>query len=73
LGKLGVEANLDHCDISSALSMRPEIIITANNFKTQFEQYTIPETTTLIYLKNIVGKAEIEEKLTPVLQAKGIL
>ena len=73
LGKLGVQADLDHCDLSSALSMSPEIIITASNFKTQFEQYTIPETTTIVYLKNIVGKAEIEEKLTPLLQAKGVL
>lgn len=73
LGKLGVEADLDHCDISSAVSMKPEVIITASNFKTQFEQFTLPETTTIIYLKNIVSKAEIEEKLTPLLQAKGVL
>lgn len=73
LNKLGVEADMDHCDISSAVSMNPEIIITASNFKSQFEQFTLPETTTILYLKNIVSKAEIEEKLVPLLQAKGVL
>ncbi|SEP19729.1 PTS sugar transporter subunit IIB [Propionispora vibrioides] len=73
LNKLGVEADMDHCDISSAVSMNPEVIITASNFKSQFEQFTLPETTTILYLKNIVSKAEIEEKLVPLLQAKGVL
>jgi len=40
LNKLGVQANLDHSDISSALSAKPEIIITAQNFQTQFEKFT---------------------------------
>lgn len=73
LNKLGVEAEMDHCDISSAVSMNPEVIITASNFKSQFEQFTLPDTTTILYLKNIVNKAEIEEKLVPLLQAKGVL
>jgi Phosphotransferase system, galactitol-specific IIB component len=74
LNKLGVEADLDHCDISSAVSMHPDIIITASNFKTQFEKFTIDsEKTIVIYLKNIVGKQEIEEKLLPVFQDKGIM
>lgn len=73
LNKLGVKADMDHCDISSAVSMNPEVIITASNFKSQFEQFTLPETTTILYLKNIVSKAEIEEKLVPLLQAKGVL
>ena len=58
LNKLGVEAKLDHCDISSAVSMKPDVIITAENFR---------------YLKNIVSKNEIEEKITPVLQDKGVI
>lgn len=74
LGKLGVEADLDHCDISSAVSMHPDIIVTASNFKTQFEKFAIdPKKTVVIYLKNIVGKQEIEEKLLPVFQDKGIM
>lgn len=74
LRKLGVEANLDHCDISSAASMRPDVILTASNFKTQFDTFAIDEKeTTVIYLKNIVSKQEIEEKLMPFLTSKGLL
>ena len=74
LKKLGVEAKLDHTDISSAVSMKSDLIITAENFRSQFEKYAIDEEkTTIMYLKNIVSKAEIEEKITPILQAKGIL
>ncbi|CAM4360336.1 PTS sugar transporter subunit IIB [Saccharibacillus endophyticus] len=74
LGKLGVQANLDHSDISSAVSLRPDIIMTAQNFQTQFEKFDVdPAQTTIIYLKNIVSKQEIEEKITPVLQGKGVL
>jgi len=74
LNKLGVNANLDHSDISSAVSMKPDIIITAMNFKTQFEKFTIDEAQTkIVYLKNIVGKDEIEEKITPLLKEAGVL
>ncbi|MBU2699493.1 galactitol-specific phosphotransferase system IIB component [Sporomusaceae bacterium BoRhaA] len=34
LKKMGVAAKLDHCDISSAASMHPDIILTAMNFDT---------------------------------------
>lgn len=74
LTKLGVEARLDHSDISSAASARPDIIITAQNFQSQFEKFTIdPEQTIIVYLRNIVSKQEIEEKITPVLKEKGVL
>lgn len=74
LTKLGVEARLDHSDISSAASARPDIIITAQNFQSQFEKFTIdPEQTIIVYLRNIVSKQEIEEKITPVLKEKGAL
>lgn len=74
LEQLKVEANLDHCDISSAVSMRPDIILTAANFQTQFEKFNIdPEETTIIYLKNIVSVPEIKEKLLPALQKLGVL
>lgn len=74
LTKLGVEAKLDHSDISSAASARPDIIITAQNFQSQFEKFTIdPEQTIIVYLRNIVSKQEIEEKITPVLKEKGAL
>ncbi|WP_319468438.1 PTS sugar transporter subunit IIB [uncultured Trichococcus sp.] len=69
-----VKAKLDHVDISSAASLQPDIIITAQNFKSQFEKFSIDETkTAIVYLKNIVSKSEIEEKLLPVLEAKGAL
>ncbi|MBO0475721.1 PTS sugar transporter subunit IIB [Vagococcus sp. DIV0080] len=73
LNKLGVEANLDHVDISSAVSMKSDIIITAENFRSQFEKFTLDANTSMVYLKNIVSKVEIEEKLSPVLKEKGSL
>ena len=70
----GVKAKLDHVDISSAASMHPDIIITAQNFKSQFEKFSIDESkTAIVYLKNIVSRPEIEEKLLPVLAEKGAL
>lgn len=72
--KLKVDAKLDHDTISSAVSSNPDIIITAENFRSQFENFQVDEAkTAIIYLKNIVSQVEIEEKLTPVLQAKGVL
>jgi len=74
LNKFGVDAKLDHGDISSAASAKPDIIVTAQNFQKQFEKFSIdPKQTTIIYLKNIVSKAEIEEKLVPVLKEKGAI
>ncbi|MBW0767102.1 MULTISPECIES: PTS sugar transporter subunit IIB [Mammaliicoccus] len=74
LNKLGVEANLDHDTISSAVSRNANIIITGENFKSQFDNFTIDEeNTTIVYLKNIVSTNEIEEKITPVLKDKGII
>jgi PTS system ascorbate-specific IIB component len=74
LNKLGVDVRVDHSDISSAVSAKPDIIITAQNFQTQFEKFSVdPKQTTIIYLKNIVSKQEIEEKITPLLKEKGVL
>ncbi|NGY80625.1 PTS sugar transporter subunit IIB (plasmid) [Bacillus megaterium] len=71
LNKLGVDVRLDHSDISSAVSAKPDIIITAQNFQTQFEKFSVdPKQTTIVYLKNIVSKQEIEEKITPLLKRK---
>ena len=73
LNKYHIGAKLDHVDISTAASMSPDIIITAQNFKTQFEKFSINEKTAIIYLMNIVSKPEIEEKLIPALKEKGIV
>ena len=52
--------------------MKPDVIITAENFRSQFEKFSVDPKTAMIYLKNIVSKNEIEEKITPVLQDKGL-
>lgn len=71
LAKYDFDVKLDHSDISSAVSYKPDIIVTAENFRTQFEKYDIDEKqTSLVYLKNIVSKDEIEEKLIPILESK---
>lgn len=62
LNKLGVEAKLDHCDISSAVSMKPDVIITAENFRSQFEKFAVDPKTAMIYLKNIVSKMKLKKK-----------
>lgn len=74
LNEMKVEANLDHSDISSAASLNADIIMTAENFRTQFAKFSIDQDkTTIIYLRNIVDKKEIAEKLTTVLEAKGAI
>lgn len=74
LNEMGVEAKMDHVDISTAASLQPDIIITAQNFQPQFEKFNIDQSkTTIIFLKNIVSKDEIREKITPVLEEKNII
>lgn len=71
LKELGVEAKLDHTDISSASGARADIIISGKNFEKQFERYSIncPK----IFLERLVDKNEIREKLIPVLKEMGKL
>ncbi|MGT2666838.1 PTS sugar transporter subunit IIB [Streptococcus rifensis] len=74
LNKYNIDAKLDHVDISTAASVQPDIIITAQNFQKQFATFSIDESkTAVIYLKNIVSSSEIEEKLIPVLKEKQLL
>ncbi|HEL1584546.1 TPA: PTS sugar transporter subunit IIB [Streptococcus suis] len=74
LNKYNVNAKLDHVDISTAASVQPEVIITAQNFKKQFETFSIDdEKTSIVYLKNIVSSLEIEEKLIPILKQRGVI
>lgn len=48
----GVDAKLDHVDISTAASSQTDIIITAQNFRSQFEKFSIDEEkTAIVYLK----------------------
>lgn len=71
LKDLGIEADLSHCDISSATSSRADIIMTGENFRSQFQHYTI--NATVIYLKRLVDKNEIKTKLEPILKEKGYM
>ncbi|MGH2117696.1 MULTISPECIES: PTS sugar transporter subunit IIB [Aerococcus] len=74
LNKYNVNSKLDHVDISTAASSKADVIITASNFEKQFQKFDIDqEMTPIIYLKNIVSKQEIEEKLIPVLKEKGFI
>lgn len=69
LKELGVEAKLDHTDISSVAAAKADIIISGKNFEKQFERYTI--TCPKIFLERLVDKNEIKEKLIPVLKELG--
>lgn len=74
LNQYSIQAKLDHVDISTAASVQPDVIITAQNFQKQFETFSIDEEkTAIIYLKNIVSSKEIEEKLLPVLREKHVI
>jgi PTS system ascorbate-specific IIB component len=71
LNDLKVEANLSHCDISTASSSNADIIVTGANFESQFNHYEIKSR--IIYLKRMVDKKEIKEKLEPALKEMGFL
>lgn len=74
LAKYHINAKLDHVDISTAASVQPEVIITAQNFQKQFANFDIDTSqTAIIYLQNIVSSQEIEEKLIPVLQDRNLI
>lgn len=52
LNRHHINAKLDHVDISTAASVSPDIIITAQNFEKQFAQFEIDEEkTSVIFLK----------------------
>ena len=61
LKELGVEAKLDHTDISSVGGAKADIILSGKNFEKQFERYTLDCPT--IFLDRLVDKNEIKEKL----------
>lgn len=71
LKELGVEAKMDHIDISSVAGLHPDLIISGRNFEKQFERITVncPK----LFLERLVDKNEIREKLTPVLKEMGVL
>lgn len=64
----GVEVSTDHDSISDAPSLNADVIVSASNFKSQFEHTQIDENIKIIYLDNIVDHDEIREKVLPVVQ-----
>jgi len=74
LVELGISAKLSHDTISAAPSVTADIILTGENFRPQFERFSIdPGKTTIIYLRNLTSKDEIKEKIEPILKEKGFL
>ncbi len=71
LKEMGVEAKMDHIDISSVSGQQADIIISGKNFEKQFERITLNSPT--IFLDRLVDKEEIKEKLVPVLKEMGVL
>lgn len=67
LKELGVAAKIDHSDMLSASSKSADILIAGMNFKERFD--TFSNYPNKIYLKSLVSKDEIREKLKPVLEA----
>ena len=66
LKELGVQAHVDHSDMLSAPSKQADILIAGINFKTQFDTFKLFPNK--IYLKSLVNRQEIREKLQKVLQ-----
>ncbi|MCS6143773.1 PTS sugar transporter subunit IIB [Latilactobacillus curvatus] len=68
LNRLNLDESLEHEAISSTPGLRTDIIVSAENFKSQFEKYDLDPAIQMVYLHNIVDAGEIEEKLVPVIE-----
>ena len=68
LNRLGLDENLEHEAISSTPGLRTDIIVSAENFASQFKQYDLDLAIKFVFLHNIVDPAEIEAKLVPVIK-----
>lgn len=64
----GVEVNSGHDSISDAPSLDADVIVSASNFKSQFDNTQIDPKTKIIYLENIVDKDEIKKKVLPIVK-----
>jgi PTS system ascorbate-specific IIB component len=64
----GLEVDSDHEAISSAPGLRADIIVSAENFKVQFDKFEMDPKIKFVFLHNIVDKNEIAEKLVPVVE-----
>lgn len=68
LNAKGLEAKLEHEAISSTPGLKTDIIVSAENFKTQFSKYELDNKIRFVFLHNIVDPKEIEEKLIPIIE-----
>lgn len=66
--KNGLNESLEHEAISSTPGLRTDIIVSAENFKPQFEKFDLDPAIRFVFLHNIVDSNEIEEKLIPVIR-----
>lgn len=71
LKEMGVEAKMDHIDISSVAGQNADLIISGKNFEKQFERITL--NCPAVFLERLVDKNEIREKLTPILKELGAI
>ena len=69
LKELGVQAKVEHSSMLAASAQKADILVAGLNFKERFDKFRgFP---IKIYLKSIVSKSEIREKLQPVLEENG--
>ena len=70
LRRAGIRADLQHEGISSVPGVKADIVVSAENFKSQIDKYELDPSITFVYLRNIVDHNEIEDKLLPVVRQK---
>jgi PTS system ascorbate-specific IIB component len=64
----GLAADMEHESISSAPGLKTDIIVSAENFKIQFDKFEMDPAIKFVFLHNIVSPDEITEKLVPVVK-----
>jgi PTS system ascorbate-specific IIB component len=70
---LGVNAKVSHTDTStiSAIINDADIVVSGKNYQKLMEKKNLPKP--VVFLNRLVDKAEITEKLTPILKEMGEL
>ena len=70
---LGVNAKVSHTDTStiSAIINDADIVVSGKNYQKLMEKKNLPKP--VVFLDRLVDKAEITEKLTPILKEMGEL
>jgi PTS system ascorbate-specific IIB component len=70
---LGVDAKVSHTDTStiSAIINDADIVVSGKNYQKLMEKKNLPKP--VVFLDRLVDKAEITEKLTPILKEMGEL